>query len=197
MSATFPTFPKCIAELGAVCQDHGRYALSGICLKIDEDDKAVACVTDGKILVEIELGTVTDCGGPFSVVVDPKLLKKALTACHSRKRDPSARVTEKNVTITGNGAEVVVPLIEGEFPRYEDVIPSDVSDVIGNHSINIAADLLARVCLVLFKACGKGEPCLTFAFHGAKNPIRIDYVDGEFFKGRAVIMPIAPGHKKN
>lgn len=192
MSATL-RLPKYVAELGAVCEDHGRYALAGINFKIDDTGNAKACVTDGKILVEITLPGAIDIGGAMSVVLDPKLLKAALKACHSKSHDPSVRLDpDKGATVTGNGAEVTVPMIDGTFPDYEDVIPSEVSTTIGNESIDIAGTLLAKLSTVLFRACGgvkATDARMSWAFHGPKNPVRVDYIEAEL-EGRGVIMPM-------
>ena len=197
MSATL-LLPKFIHELGAVCpKSNARFTLAGINFKVDDVGKASACVTDGKILVKVDLDDATDIGGAISVTLDPKSLKTALVACHSKQRPPMLRITDEACTVTGNGASMVVQKIEGVFPEIEDVIPKDVSTIeTTNASVHLNPELVSRLCLALFRACGKSadDPRFAFAFHGPKMPVRVDF-KGDTFSGVGVIMPISPPKK--
>lgn len=191
MSATL-RLPKFLHEIGKVCPaSHGRYALAGIHFKVSDTGKAVACATDGKILVEVTLDNATDVDGAIAITLDPKSLKTALVACHMASRDPVIILNEEACTVEGNGTTFVVEIIRGTFPRYEDVIPSDVSTVgMTSLSVDLNPEFLSKLSLSLFRACGKSAdyPSFTFAFHGPKNPVRVDF-QGDTFKGRGVIMP--------
>lgn len=189
--------PKCVAELNrATAQEAGRYALHGINIRVTKDGKATACATDGRILVEVDLDDATEADLGCSVIVDTKLFKAALAACHAKKVDPFVTINTdvgRTISVQGNGAKVDVPIIEGTFPAYEDVFPSDISTTIGNESIDLNPLYVSRCVLALFKACGgkaDSEKRTSFSFHGPKNPVRIDYTQLDR-KGRAVIMPVA------
>ncbi len=190
--------PKYVGEIGcAAAKEAGRYALHGINLKVTKKGDAVACVTDGKILVEVKLGKADEADLGCSVIVDPKAFKAALATCHAKGKDPLVTIDADNhrvLVVEGDGSKIEVPLMDGTFPDYHDVIPAETSSVeTTNASIGLAVTLVQRVTNALWLACGgriTKEEGLLWAFHGPKQPTRIDYLKGEL-RGRAVIMPIA------
>lgn len=190
--------PKYVGEIGrGAAKDAGRYALHGINIKVAKDGAATACVTDGRILVEIKLGNAIEADLGCDVIVDPKAFKAALATCHAKVRDPLVTIDADNhrvLVVEGNGSKIEVPLIDGTFPAYGDVIPSETSSVeTTNASIGLGADYLPRLVQALYFACGgritKNQGML-WAFHGPKSPVRVDYLGGEL-RGRGVIMPVA------
>ena len=114
--------------LFATDTESSRYALGGVLLEFDSE-KLTAVGTDGRRLAKMEgaITTVGDYKGSGSMTIVPsksmQLIDRALAA------DPEMQVqivTRSNdVLIRTPNATIYSRLVDGRFPKWRDVIPSD------------------------------------------------------------------------
>ncbi len=116
--------------LFATDTESSRYALGGVLLEFDSE-KLTAVGTDGRRLAKMEgaVTTVGDYKGSGSMTIVPsksmQLIDRALAA------DPEMQVqivTRSNdVLIRTPNATIYSRLVDGRFPKWRDVIPTDRS----------------------------------------------------------------------
>jgi DNA polymerase-3 subunit beta len=126
----------------AASLDETRYNLNGVYLEVQKDSRKLRMVaTDGHRLAMVDREIETDLEGLASGVIIPRKglaeLKRLLDEDDSH---------EVELAFEGNsglarkgGVTLVMRLIEGEFPNYQQVIPKEVG-----HQITLPADRLTQ-----------------------------------------------------
>lgn len=125
----------------AYCADteSNRYALGGICVDLGVNGEVKLIATDSRRLSIARIAR-TASGNAFSpeftsLVVPVKALKMIASALPEGEVDVFIAIMPSEIAIKSEGVIVTSRLIEGRFPRYMDVIPSDfnvtVSAVVG------------------------------------------------------------------
>ncbi len=108
----------------AAAREKSRYAFNGVRLEV-EGDKLRMIGTDGK---KMAVKTVT-LDSPAVVERPPVIPIKGLSTMERvlSSEDPKVRllVDDKQVIMRSGRAEVATRLVEGAFPRYENVIPKE------------------------------------------------------------------------
>lgn len=122
------TFTRLVAKTGfAAAREAGRYAMHGILTQCRGDElKMVA--TDGRRLAVASSALEGEAPEPLQAIVTPKgmnLFCKVLD-------DPAERVRvqfgDSQLCLKTAKAEVFARLIDGEFPRYEAVVPASTEN---------------------------------------------------------------------
>lgn len=122
------TFTRLVSRTGfAAAREAGRYAMHGILTQCENDElKLVA--TDGRRLAIASAALEADGVGPLQAIVPPKgmhLFCKVLD-------DPTERVRlqfgDSQFCLKTSKAEVFARLIDGEFPRYDAVVPASTEN---------------------------------------------------------------------
>lgn len=115
-----------IAMQGMASRDAGRYILTGIFVETVGDDVFVVA-TDGRRMAAIKAGALVEKaaeGQPtsFSFVADVKLIR---ALCCSG--DVALELAKDEVVIRSDGKKSVsIPLIEGNYPTWRQVVPKGV-----------------------------------------------------------------------
>jgi DNA polymerase-3 subunit beta len=115
----------------AISTDESRYVLNGIFLSL-KDHKITMVATDGRrlALVDEEADIAEKSQGEFIV---PAKAVNELTRLLTEKGDVDVNFSENQASFTlknekGSGALIVTKLIEGNYPNYRQVIPSETKE---------------------------------------------------------------------
>ncbi len=110
--------------LFAVSSDQTRYTLNGILLRVTAKDvRAVA--TDGHRLAvaTAECEALKD-NKPIEAIIPRKAAAEALKLLRDEPGDVEIEVTENHLLFSSDQTLIDARLIEGQFPNYEQVIPT-------------------------------------------------------------------------
>jgi DNA polymerase III subunit beta len=109
----------------AAARENTRYAISGV-LWERQGKKLQLVATDGRRLAK-SIGPVKSSGdGELKVIVPSKTMSLLLRVVPGDENaQVSLRVSSSQVLIQVGAVTVASVLVEGHFPKYEDVIPSD------------------------------------------------------------------------
>ena len=115
----------------AISSDESRYVLNGIFIILKEH-KITMVATDGRrlALVDEELDIPENCQGEFIV---PTKAVHEMTRLLGDKDGVEMKFSENHVDLTlkdekGNSAVVISKLVEGNYPNYKQVIPSETKE---------------------------------------------------------------------
>ena len=118
----------------AVSSDETRYTLNGVCIEVGAAGlKLVA--TDGHRLAHYSAallppGSVVDAGleEPVAGIVPARLLSEGVRLGSQFGSTPNLELHEKSACVRVNGSVLLwADLIDGKYPAYEGVIPSEYS----------------------------------------------------------------------
>lgn len=119
----------------SISQSESRRFVSGIYFeKSDDSIKMVA--TDGKRLSFIKKNVKISSKLDKGIIIPPKILTETLKLC-TENGDVQIALTEKNIYMKIDNFYFISNLLEGNFPPYEKVIPTDQ-----NKSMKLKRDLL-------------------------------------------------------
>lgn len=122
----------------ATAKEHTRYAINGV-LWEKSGKKLQLVATDGRRLAKVA-GPLLESGGKDQSAIVPV---KALGAIQRLLREPDEAVavkfTETQILFHTDRASVTAQLVEGQFPKYQDVIPRDC-----NRKAEVATEELLR-----------------------------------------------------
>ncbi len=107
----------------AVSDDETRYYMNGVYLE-KNDNKIVMVATDGRRLSYISKSPENSISDFKPVIIPPKALN-LIRKLASGEGNISLAVTDKNVFIRFDNQKISSALIEGQFPNYQRVIPSE------------------------------------------------------------------------
>ncbi len=124
------TFTKLVERTAfAAAREQGRYAMHGVLLEI-EGDKLKMVATDGRRLaVASALIDVPEGAGPEHATIVPTKGMQLFCRVISDPLDQLRLGFEENqIGLRTSNAEVFARLLDGEFPRYSAVIPTEVGN---------------------------------------------------------------------
>ncbi len=106
-----------------------RYALGGVLMELRKDGMTLAA-TDGRRLA-VHRGPATAHGRVAEEVLAPVIPAKAMTlierSIQSGDQEIHIAVHTNDVLVRSGNCTIYARLVEGRFPRYQDVIPNDFS----------------------------------------------------------------------
>jgi len=115
----------------AISNDESRYVLNGIYIMLKEH-KMTMVATDGRrlALVDEEVDIPENSQGEFII---PTKAVNEMTRLLGEKDDVEMKFSENQVSLTlkdekGNSAIVISKLVEGNYPNYKQVIPSETKE---------------------------------------------------------------------
>ncbi|MEZ6017135.1 MAG: DNA polymerase III subunit beta [Planctomycetota bacterium] len=122
----------------AAAREPGRYAMHGV-LVLLADDKLTFIGTDGRRLSKASIPV--DMGGapPCQAIVPTKGMQLFCRVIQDPLDQIHFVIRENQVGLRSRNAETFARLIDGEYPRYESVIPAHCS-----HSFEADPELLGR-----------------------------------------------------
>ncbi|SVB72405.1 uncharacterized protein METZ01_LOCUS225259, partial [marine metagenome] len=112
----------------AVSTDENRYVLNGLYLSFKEN-KLTMVATDGRRLALAEEEVELPSDNPLEVIVPTKAIQE-LSRLLGDEGDVEIQITENQVSFgqkekKGVGSLIVSKLVEGAYPNYKQVIPSE------------------------------------------------------------------------
>jgi DNA polymerase-3 subunit beta len=134
----------------AACTDETRYNLNGVYLEILEDTAKLRMVaTDGHRLSYVDRTLGTDLGGlPNGVIIPRKGLAELKRLVDEDDADEVEIGFEGNSGVARKGdVTLFMRLIEGEFPKYQQVVPSEIKSQLVIESAGLT-QALRRVALL-------------------------------------------------
>ena len=113
--------------LFATARESSRYAINGVLWEI-KDKKLFLVATDGRRLArsKVKLASAPAKGQvPVNLIVPAKAMSLLDKIGSSEKDTVSAKPVDNQILISCANVVISSNLVEGNFPKYEDIIPSD------------------------------------------------------------------------
>ncbi len=113
--------------LFATARESSRYAINGVLWQI-KDKKLVLVATDGRRLARcrVKLASAPEKGkGPDDIIVPAKTMGLLEKIGSDEKDKVAIRFLDNQVLLHSGGVVISSNLVEGNFPKYEDIIPTD------------------------------------------------------------------------
>lgn len=109
----------------AISHDETRYILNGILFEI-ENQVLRMVATDGRRLATITKKAISsDASKKQSIIIPTKAIHELMRNISQAEEDVSFIVAENQVLFEIGNTAIISRLIEGEFPNYKQVIPSN------------------------------------------------------------------------
>lgn len=109
----------------AAARESTRYAINGVLWEI-RDGKLILAATDGRRLSVGSARPTQLVGGAVSAAIVPvKTLALFSRLTGDADAPVSVRITNNQIVLKLGGVVISSHLVEGHFPRYQDVIPAD------------------------------------------------------------------------
>lgn len=114
----------------AMSTDETRYNLNGVCLQEAKNEGVLRMVaTDGHRLVVVERKIKSKWNLGKGAIIPKKGVLELKKLLEAYEGDFSFRMDDKNLAVEKEGAQLIIRLIDGQFPPYEQVIPKDCNRV--------------------------------------------------------------------
>lgn len=108
----------------ATAQERTRYALNGVLTSI-EGNKCRMVATDGRRLAMVCKACSNAAGYETSVIVPTKALSQIQKIVTDQDENIRIRMEENQILVRTTRATLYAQLVEGQFPDYETVVPSE------------------------------------------------------------------------
>ncbi len=132
----------------ATAQEKGRYALNGILVKLDEEGNLDIVAADGARLANVMKKVVNDEGNEIDCIVSKKGIHEASKLANLCKDEPILiEVTESSLRAENSRGWMTCQLIEGQFPNYKEVIPSNCKNKVEINK-SMLANAIGRASLM-------------------------------------------------
>ena len=112
--------------LFATAKEHSRYAISGVLWEIT-GKKLQLVATDGRRLAMAKGALAKSAGREVSAIVPTKLMSLISRIAGGTEQTLAVRVAENQILIRSAQAVLVSNLVQGNFPKYSEVIPKEAS----------------------------------------------------------------------
>ncbi|MDD4890392.1 MAG: DNA polymerase III subunit beta [Phycisphaerae bacterium] len=110
----------------ATAKEHTRYAINGV-LWEKSGKKLQLIATDGRRLAKVSGPLVESAGKDQSAIVPVKALGAIQRLLRDDDEVVAVKFTETQIMFHTDRASVTAQLVEGQFPKYQDVIPRDTN----------------------------------------------------------------------
>lgn len=110
--------------LFATAKAHSHYAISGVLWEA-ADKKLQLVATDGHRLAQARGQLAQTAGKELTAIVPAKLMGLITRVCGDSDQTVRVRVAETQILVQSARAVLISSLVQGNFPKYEDVIPKD------------------------------------------------------------------------
>lgn len=108
----------------ATAKEHTRYAINGV-LWEKSGKKLQLVATDGRRLAKVVGPLVESAGKDQSAIVPVKALGAIQRLLREDDETVAVKFTETQILFHTDRASVTAQLVEGQFPKYQDIIPRD------------------------------------------------------------------------
>lgn len=113
--------------LFATAKESSRYAINGVLWEI-KGKKLLLVATDGRRLARCRVGLDKSAGEEFAgrkIIVPAKTMALLEKVASHDKEKVAVKLMENQVLMSCANVAISSNLVEGNFPKYEDIIPSD------------------------------------------------------------------------
>jgi DNA polymerase III beta subunit len=109
----------------ATAPDKGRYALNGVLFVLDEEDNIELAAADGSRLALVRKKVSNPNKQEMSFIVPTRGVDQLMRLGEYGEEPVRFAATEKRFIAENDVGRLVSQLVEGQFPAYQEVIPSD------------------------------------------------------------------------
>jgi len=139
LSVQAGTFTRLVGQTAfATAREAGRYAMHGVLITIDEG-KLQMVGTDGRRLALSSALLESAPSKVLPAIVPTKGIQLFCRVIDDPLENVQISFGENQISMKTRHAEISARLIDGEYPKYTDVIPPE-----SKHTIEASADLLGR-----------------------------------------------------
>ncbi len=112
--------------LFATAKESSRYAINGVLWEI-KDKKLVLVATDGRRLARSKVGLASASKGetPANLIVPAKAMGLLDKIGAGEKDTVAVKLVDNQILMSCANVVISSNLVEGNFPKYEDIIPTD------------------------------------------------------------------------
>src|SRR3989339_1680202 len=142
----------------AVSTMRARSTLCGVFVKI-ENEEIVVAAADGNRLSMVKRKVENPGGGSISGIATVKCLTFLQRFSSESKGILKVGIGESQILFMGEKGEVVSQLIDGQYPKYEDVIPKD-----NDKRVEVKRDELITVVRMASFMTSEGYHVVKFVF---------------------------------
>ncbi len=133
------TFTRLVGQTAfAAAREAGRYAMHGVLITV-ADDKLQMVATDGRRLALASAGVEAVPANAAPAIVPTKGIQMFCRVIDDPLALVKLRFGENQIGMKTKHAEIFARLIDGEYPRYSEVIPAE-----SKNSLEANADMLGR-----------------------------------------------------
>lgn len=115
----------------ATSVDEARPVLAGVYMYSTDTNQITVVATDSYRLAERKI-TVADgaLDGELAIIVPTKTIQELVRILGETESDVSIYASENQVVFEADGAEITSRLVEGQFPNYQQIIPTESETVV-------------------------------------------------------------------
>lgn len=175
----------------AVSTDETRGALNGVFWEIENKQTAMVA-TDGHRLARLSIAGNFGVAKPLSAIVPPKALGQVSRIAGDFEGEVGVSLGKNYVAFKMDSAQIYARLLEGPFPKYEQVIPTDNdkhmvvdrSGFIGAmRRVSILSDALTRQVRLHLKRGQLGLSARTADVGEASEELDVEYSGDDLVVG--------------
>jgi len=175
----------------AVSTDETRGALNGVYWEVEGGQTAMVA-TDGHRLARLAVKGKYDVKEPLSAIVPPKALGQVARILGDFDGEVKVSLGKNYMAFEMGSAKVLARILEGPFPKYEQVIPKDNDKrmVVGRSDlvaairrVSILSDALTRQVRLHLKSGQVGLSARTADVGEANEELQVDYSADELMIG--------------
>lgn len=112
--------------LFATAKAHSHYAISGVLMEA-AGKKFQLVATDGHRLAQVKTGLSKSVAGDISAIVPAKLMAMIQRTSFGQEETLELAIRDGKILVRSARAVLVSSLVQGNFPKYADVIPKDTN----------------------------------------------------------------------
>jgi DNA polymerase-3 subunit beta len=127
--------------LFAVSSDQTRYTLNGILLRVTPKDVRTVATDGHRLAVAKSESEVLKDHGPIEAIVPRKAAAEALKLLRDEPGEVEIELAENHLLLSSDHTLIDARLIEGQFPNYEQVIPTTTTKRVGINREALVAGL--------------------------------------------------------
>ena len=109
----------------ATAQEKGRYALNGVLFVVGKDGTLELVAADGARLAHVKKKAANPAGVQAQFIVMSRGIEQLARLADYGKDPVDFVATETQLLAANDAGQLVCQLVEGQFPNYQEVIPSD------------------------------------------------------------------------
>lgn len=139
----------------------GRFAMNGVRLEVEKDLLRLVA-TDGRRLSMATRALDAPVPSPVAVTIPSKAIQQFVRVLTGSTEPVTLSASPDRVVLEAKNATIQTRLLDGEFPKYQAVIPKE-----GKNVADIDAKLLVQKIRLVAHLCSQEQPVVRFKFTGS------------------------------